>query len=45
MPLQVPEDIIFDKSTVIEENKKKIKALANEKVKGTSFNFKGLRMK
>lgn len=45
MSFQVPKDRIFDKSTIIEENKNKVKALANEKVKGTSFDFNGLRMK
>ncbi len=44
MPLQIPEDRIFIKSTVIEEDKKKVKGFADEKVKGTSFDFKRFGM-
>jgi hypothetical protein len=44
MPLQIPKDRIFIKSTVIEEDKKKVKDSADEEVKGTSFDFKGVGM-
>lgn len=39
MSLSIPEDIIPAKSTVIKENKEKIKAFTNEKSEGTSFYF------
>jgi hypothetical protein len=44
MPLQIPEDRIFIKSTVIEEDKKKVKDSADEEVKGTTFDFKRFGM-
>ena len=41
MSLSVFKDLVFNKSTFIKENKKKVKIIADEKGKVTSFHFKG----